>query len=82
MERRRAPREPSGEPGAIIHGFASSVECTILNSSQLGACVEVAPSTEMWTIPDIFCLFIGSKASMRPCRVIWRSFQRMGVEFK
>jgi hypothetical protein len=81
MERRRVAREPSGEPGAIICGFTSSFDCTILNKSQLGACIELPETTKMWSIPNSFSLFIGSKAAMRPCRVIWRSFQRMGVEF-
>jgi hypothetical protein len=79
---RGAARVSTGEGGAIMLGLAASVGCTILNISTLGACLEVSPSTNPSTIPNDFSLFVTSRGTMRSCRVIWRSFQRLGVQFK
>lgn len=82
MERRRAPRETIREDGAIVYGLTNSVGCIVQNISSHGACLEVLPPTSSVTIPKEFVLFRPSIRSIRNCKVIWRSFQRIGVEFK
>ena len=82
MERRRSPREPSGESAEIVHGLNKSISCVIRDLSSYGACLEVAPPTDTVSLPEQFLLFRPSSRSMRNCKVVWRSFQRVGVEFK
>lgn len=81
QDRRRAPRQSNGENGVILLGFAASVSCTVIDISRLGACLEVEPSTDLSTIPSQFSLFVGSRQMMHACRVVWKSFQRVGVQF-
>jgi hypothetical protein len=82
MERRREPRLAASESGVIAYGLAASIDCTIENTSALGACLEAGPATDCMLVPGEFVLFRHADRSMRNCRVIWRSFQRIGVEFK
>jgi hypothetical protein len=82
MERRRTPREATREDGAIVYGMADSVDCIVQNVSAHGACLEVLPPTSSVTLPKEFVLLRPSARSARNCKVIWRSFQRIGVEFK
>ena len=82
MERRRAPREAIHEDGAIVYGLTQSVDCIIQNISAHGACLEILPPKNSVTLPTEFVLFRPSARSVRNCKVIWRSFQRLGVEFK
>ena len=82
MERRRSPREPSSESAEIVYGLNKSINCVIRDLSSYGACLEVAPPANSVSLPDQFLLFRSSSRSMRNCKVVWRSFQRVGVEFK
>jgi hypothetical protein len=82
MERRRVPRETVKEDAAIVYGLTNSVGCIVENISTHGACLEVLSPASSVTIPKEFVLFRPSTRSIRNCKVIWRSFQRVGVEFK
>ncbi|MGN6570860.1 MAG: PilZ domain-containing protein [Pseudolabrys sp.] len=82
MERRRAQREAIREDASIIYGMVNSVDCVVQDLSLHGACLEVAPPASSVSIPKEFVLFRPATRSVRNCRVIWRSFQRIGVEFK
>jgi len=81
MERRRSPREPSSESAEIVYGLSKSVSCVIRDLSSYGACLEVATPADTVSLPEQFLLFRPSSRSMRNCKVVWRSFQRVGVEF-
>jgi hypothetical protein len=72
---------PSENCGAIVFGFRAAVDCLIVNTSELGACVEVTPSTDPTDIPGEFTLLLDAPRAKRRCRVVWRSFQRIGVQF-
>ena len=49
----------------------------VLNLSWSGACIEIANSSG---IPDEIHLKIG-KDGPRPCRVVWRAIDRLGLAF-
>jgi hypothetical protein len=82
MERRRSPREPSSESAEIVYGLNKSIRCVIRDLSSYGACLEVEAPADTISLPEQFLLFRQSSRSMRKCKAVWRSFQRIGVEFK
>jgi hypothetical protein len=40
LERRKTPRETTLKPGSVSFGVAAIVDCTVLNISTAGACLE------------------------------------------
>jgi hypothetical protein len=58
-------------------GRRATIDCTVLNLSDLGACLKVENSIG---IPDSFDLVLDN-ASVRSCRVTWRKAMQIGVEF-
>jgi hypothetical protein len=54
-----------------------TIDCTVLNLSDLGACLKVESPIG---IPDIFDLVLDN-APARGCRVTWRKATQIGVEF-
>jgi hypothetical protein len=81
MERRRAARVSTANCGVIVYGFSVAIECMIVNCSELGACIEVSASTDASAIPGEFVLLSDTPHPKRHCRVVWRLFQRLGVQF-
>lgn len=80
QERRFARVKPSGSlsrSGKIIVDPKSPVvNCSIVDYSAGGACVEVAPGT---SLPKRFeLLYVGTK---KKCRVVWTAGSRLGVAF-
>ena len=82
MERRRTPRVAVSEDGAIVYGLSKAARCIIQNISPQGACLEVSAPHDPVALPGEFVLYRPSARSIRNCRVVWRAFQRIGVEFK
>ena len=82
MERRRTARVAVSEDGAIVYGLSKAAACVIQNISSYGACLEVSAPQDPALLPGEFVLYRPAAQSMRNCRVVWRSFQRIGVEFK
>lgn len=76
-ERRNIPRLRTLKGGLIQFGTAPSFECTIRNMSDAGALLMVNPAG----IPDEFTLVIKPEMIKRPCRVAWRSADKIGVSF-
>ena len=69
-------------PARIIagtHEFMRSVDCLVLNVTGLGACVQVDSSP--LSLPDESALTFDRAHTLRPFRVVWRSEERVGVEF-
>jgi hypothetical protein len=58
-------------------GRCATIDCTVLNLSDLGACLKVESPIG---IPDIFDLVLYN-APVRSCRVTWRSATQIGVAF-
>jgi hypothetical protein len=57
---------------------ASSIDCTVRNLSDRGACLQVASPIG---VPDNFDLVFEADHSRQPCRVVWRKDSRIGVTF-
>jgi hypothetical protein len=55
----------------------ATIDCTVLNLSDLGACLKVESPIG---IPDTFDLVLDN-APVRGCRVTWRKATQIGVEF-
>lgn len=77
-ERRKAARQRVLKKGTIAFNRAGVISCTLRNMSSAGACLVVASQVG---IPDEFTLVIESDRVSKPCRVIWRRNDRIGVEF-
>lgn len=75
--RRNAPRRHVLKTGSIEFSD-TAIECTISNTSEAGAALEIVSPL---FIPDRFTLFIQREQSKRACRIVWRKGRRMGVAF-
>jgi len=78
-ERRKTQRSRTLKAGTISFNRAAGIDCRVRNLSKIGACLEVASHIG---IPDDFLLLVAHDHLRHPCRVIWRSDRRMGVEFR
>ncbi len=76
-EHRATPRLRTLKGGLILFGIAPAFDCTIRNMSEKGALLVV----NTIGIPDEFTLVIKPEMIKRPCRVAWRSADKIGVRF-
>jgi hypothetical protein len=77
-ERRRFPRMRVLKSGKInVAERAPAILCTVRNISAMGACLQL---DNHYGVPDAFAVTIDGV--QRPCRVVWRSTQRMGISFR
>ena len=78
-ERRESHRSRTFRGGKILfHDRRSVLDCTIRNLSPDGACLQVE---SLVGVPAAFELLIDGEAAPRPCRLVWQSHDRAGVEF-
>jgi hypothetical protein len=78
LERRKSQREPAHRPGSVSFGVAGIVDCTIVNMSTAGACLEF-PFRPV--LPKGFSVIIKPEYIRRTCRVVWQTQSRVGVTF-
>jgi len=80
MQERRAVQRTKVLRNAkiILDHRAPVVSCTVKNLSSRGACLSVAST---YRLPDTFDLTFEHGRSRRVCRVIWRTYDKMGVAF-
>jgi hypothetical protein len=78
-ERRKVLRHRTLKAGSITFNRAAGIDCRVRNLSPAGALLEVASQVG---IPDDFLLVVEIDHLKAPCRVIWRTAMRIGVEFK
>ena len=57
---------------------AETLQCTLQNLTSTGACLTLAST---YRVPDTFELTFDRGRSRRPCRVMWRTGDRLGVSF-
>ena len=55
------------------------VQCTLQDLTNTGACLTLAST---YRVPDTFDLTFDHGRSRRPCRVKWRTHDRLGVSFE
>ena len=77
QERRNEARRILKGAHIAFKGHGATIDCTVRNLSNRGACLKVENSIG---IPDSFDLVLDN-ASVRSCRVIWRNAMQIGVEF-
>ena len=78
-ERRASHRARMWRGGKILFNNRRSVlDCTIRNLSPEGACLQVE---SLVGVPPAFDLLIDGEQAPRPCRLVWQSDHRAGVEF-
>ena len=66
----------------VSYGPASAVtkmQCTLQDLTSTGACLSLATTAHM---PDTFELTFDGGRSRRPCRVMWRAGNRLGISFE
>jgi hypothetical protein len=78
VERRKTQREIALKPGSVSFGVAAIVDCTVLNMSAAGACLEFAFRP---VLPKGFSVVIKPEYIRRSCRIAWQTGSRVGVEF-
>ena len=79
VERRRAPRVEALKVGLILlENGGGGMRCMIRNKSPFGACLQVA---NHFGIPLDIILVIAGERLRRPCRIVWRSNNHLGVIF-
>jgi hypothetical protein len=76
-EHRVAARHRVLKAGTISFG-GDGIDCTVRNLSETGAALEVV--TPLF-IPDRFTLIVPTDQLKRPCHIVWRKENRMGVAF-
>ena len=57
---------------------SSIAACVVRHVTKVGARIEV-PST--FDVPETFNMTFDGGRSIRPCRLVWRSFNEVAVEF-
>ena len=79
IERRQAERHKTHKAAQLACGDGPPIiGCIVSDLSRTGACLEVDRSVH---ISSLFNLVFESDGSMRACRIVWRTEQRMGVQF-
>ncbi len=79
-ERRKGQRFRSLRSGKIVFNFKRSViDCLIRNVSESGVCLQVNGTAG---IPNTFDLLIDGEDGAKPCRIVWRTDSRLGIEFR
>ena len=79
-ESRHSQRARMLRAGKIVFNDRSSViDCTVRNLSPKGACLLVS---SVVGVPLTFELLLESDGTSRPCKMIWNSSNRIGIEFR
>jgi PilZ domain len=79
MEQKRAALRQRVLKSGTIEFNGGTIDCTVRNVSETGAALEVASPVG---IPSEFNLLISGTRGSRPCQVMWRKENRIGVAFK
>jgi len=79
-ERRTSIRSPEMKTGRILLADAAtaSIDCAVLDISEKGACLLVRDATK---IPTHLSLAIDGTRGTIACYVVWKTGNRVGVQF-
>ena len=76
IDQRRSQREDVRFPAWIDVGSGELRECTVLDVSDEGARLAIKSPR---TLPEVFYLVLSRNGTRRPCRLIWRSDDEIGL---
>jgi hypothetical protein len=62
----------------IVPRRSPVIHCTVQNLTDVGACLKVANT---FGVPETFDLTFEHGRTRRACRVVWRTHDKLGVEF-
>ena len=62
----------------VAAGAEAPIECMVYDLTRTGAGLRISPEDR---VPDQFELIFDSSSRSQNCRVLWRSNERLGVEF-
>ena len=78
-EKREVPRQRTLKSGQIVLNAGwSTINCTVRNLSPKGAKLEL---NSIVGVPDFFEILLQGQ-SRRPCQVIWRTPNEIGIAFE
>lgn len=78
-DRRGELRMEAMRPGQIAgRNLSHPLDCIVYNLSLTGACLEIAGANE---VPETFELSFHNDPNRHLCRVVWRTGDRIGIEF-
>ena len=79
IERRKTKRVATLRAGLILlKNGGGGTRCMVRNKSPFGACLQVA---NHFAVPLDILLVIAGDHFRRPCRIVWRSKNQLGVMF-
>jgi methyl-accepting chemotaxis protein len=78
QERRNFARTFVRKRARIYLEDSSEIDCLVLDLTNAGAGIQVA---NLKDVPEALDLTFDLGRSIRSCRLVWRTLDRMGVEF-
>jgi len=78
QERRRLVRTSVQRSARILLEDSSGLDCMVLDLTNTGAGIQVS---NLMSFPEALDLTFDFGRSIRPCRLAWRTSDRVGVEF-
>jgi PilZ domain-containing protein len=78
LERRESRRFRVLKGATIIVGTATVIDCVVRNLTNSGARILLSGAVNL---PEIVDITLDGGHTFRPCRLVWRSTDAMGVEF-
>ena len=78
QERRKRPRMRVLKSAKFILGRSSVFDCVVRDLTNLGAGIDIPNAIDL---PEAFEMTFDDGRSIRPCRLVWRTLSKTGVEF-
>jgi PilZ domain len=78
QERRKRPRLRVLKSAKPVLGKSSVFDCVVRDLTNVGAGIEIPDAIDL---PEILEMTFDGGRSIRPCRLVWRTLSRSGVEF-
>jgi PilZ domain len=78
QERRKRPRLRVLKSAKLVLGRSSVLDCIVQDLTNVGAGVTISNAIDL---PEVLEMTFDGGRSFRPCRLVWRTLIRTGVEF-
>ena len=78
QERRKRPRLRVLKSAKLVLRKSSVFDCVVLDLTNVGGGIEIPNAIEL---PEVLEMTFDGGRSIRPCRLVWRTFSRTGAEF-
>ncbi len=78
QERRKRLRLRVLKSAKLVLRKSSMLDCVVCDLTNVGAGIEIPNAIDL---PELLEMTFDGGHSIRPCRLVWRTFSRTGVEF-